>query len=62
LMQGTGDHLVSPQATSRFAAGVPQNLVTYREWEGLYHELHNEYEKEQVIQAMVNWIDLRIGV
>lgn len=62
LMQGTGDHLVSPQATTRFAAGVPQNLITYREWEGLYHELHNEYEKEQVIQAMLNWIDQRMGV
>ena len=61
LMQGTADHLVSPQATARFAAAVPQKLITYKEWEGLFHEIHNEFEKEQVIQVMLEWLNQRTG-
>ncbi len=61
LMQGSADHIVSPPATREFAGGVPKQWITYREWEGLFHELHNEPQKETVIQTMINWIDQRIG-
>lgn len=56
LLQGTADHLVSPAATRRFAASLTGD-VTYKEWEGLYHELHNEVGKEQIIQEIVAWVD-----
>ncbi len=56
LLQGTDDHLVDPAATRRFAAGLTGD-VTYKEWEGWYHELHNESEKEQVLRVMVDWLD-----
>jgi alpha-beta hydrolase superfamily lysophospholipase len=62
LMQGTADHIVSPPATRQFAGRTPKTLVTHREWEGLCHELHNEPQKDQVIQAMFTWIDQNIGV
>jgi len=61
LMQGGGDHLVSPAATRKFAAGVAKDLITYKEWDGLFHELHNEPEKDQVFQTIQDWIDARIG-
>lgn len=57
LEQGSADHLVSPQATAAFAKAVPPNLLTYKVWEGFYHETHNEVEKEQVLQYMVDWLD-----
>jgi alpha-beta hydrolase superfamily lysophospholipase len=60
LMQGSGDHIVLPEATRRFAAGMPKELITYREWEGLYHELHNEPQKELVIGAMTEWLNQHI--
>jgi alpha-beta hydrolase superfamily lysophospholipase len=61
LMQGTKDHIVSPEATARFAAAIPQNLITFKEWQGLYHEIHNEFEKEMVIQIMLDWLNQYIG-
>ena len=56
LMQGSGDHIVSPPATRRFVARVPTNLIVYREWAGLYHELHNEPEQASVLHEMTAWI------
>lgn len=56
LMHGSGDKITSASASQEFAqkAGA---LVTLRLWDGLYHEIHNEPEKAEVIQAMVDWLD-----
>jgi alpha-beta hydrolase superfamily lysophospholipase len=61
LMQGSADRLVSPELTRKFAENAPKNLVTYKEWEGFYHELHNEPEKDEVIQVMTDWLTARLG-
>jgi len=55
LMQGTGENLVNPAATKRFAAGISGD-VTYREWEGWYHELHNEVGREEVLATIITWL------
>jgi len=60
LVQGSGDHVVSPQATAAFARAVPQNLLTYKVWEGQFHETHNEPEKQQVLQYMIDWLTARL--
>ena len=57
LVQGSGDQIVSTEATARFAKGVPPEKLTYKVWDGLYHETHNEPEKEQVIQYLVKWLN-----
>jgi alpha-beta hydrolase superfamily lysophospholipase len=57
LVQGSADRLVSPAATAAFAKAVPADKVTYKVWEGFYHETHNEPEKQQVLQYMVAWLD-----
>lgn len=60
LMQGLGDHVVSPEATRRFAARVPRELITYREFPGMYHELHNENEiKTALLAEILAWIQAR---
>jgi alpha-beta hydrolase superfamily lysophospholipase len=56
LMQGSRDRIVSPQATDAFARGCSARL-TYKVWEGLYHELHNEFEQNEIIQFMIDWMD-----
>ncbi len=61
LLQGSADRLVSPELTRQFAADAPKALVTYKEWEGYYHELHNEPEKDQVIQVMLEWLSAKLG-
>lgn len=56
LVQGSLDHLVSPEATARFAQVVPPDRLTYKVWEGFYHETHNEPEKQMVVQFMLDWM------
>ena len=56
LMHGSGDKITSSTASQEFAkkAGA---LVTLRIWDGFYHEIHNEPEKAEVIQAMIDWME-----
>ncbi len=61
LMQGTEDKLVSVEATRAFAKKVKPALLTYKEWDGLYHETHNELQKQQVIAFTVGWINQQMG-
>jgi alpha-beta hydrolase superfamily lysophospholipase len=56
LMHGTDDHLTSFPATTEFSAKVTTER-TFRAWEGLYHELHNESEKEVILGFILEWIN-----
>jgi alpha-beta hydrolase superfamily lysophospholipase len=56
LMHGSGDKITSAPASQEFAQKAGK-LVTLRIWDGFYHEIHNEPEKAEVIQAMVGWLD-----
>lgn len=57
LMQGSADKLVSPELTRNFAERAPSQIVTFKEWDGYYHELHNEPQKDTVLQTMIDWLD-----
>lgn len=57
LMQGTEDRLVDPIGAKRFSEDAPKNLLTYKEWNGYYHELHNEPQKDQVLEAILSWMN-----
>ncbi len=57
IMQSGDDRLVDIQATRDFFRSLETHpLRWYREWEGLYHELHNEPEKETVFQEIERFI------
>ena len=60
-MHGSEDALVAPQASEDLAAGVSSDDVTLTIWPGLYHEIMNEPEKEQVIGEMAVWISKHVG-
>jgi alpha-beta hydrolase superfamily lysophospholipase len=55
LMHGGADKITSAAATKAFFGRVAGE-VTYREWPGLYHEIHNEREKEQVFEYTLAWM------
>ncbi len=59
LMHGTADRLTSEEASRQFAERVGKN-VTWHAWGGLYHEIHNEPEKAEVLRVMVDWMDARL--
>ncbi|HSN75087.1 MAG TPA: lysophospholipase [Anaerolineae bacterium] len=54
LMHGTADRLTSYQASQEFASQAPN--CTLKLWDGLYHETHNEPEKEEVIGFVTDWL------
>ena len=61
LMHGSADRLTSFEASKEFAAKAPADKMTFKVWDGFYHELHNEPEKEEVFKTMIDWMDNRLG-
>jgi acylglycerol lipase len=54
-MHGTGDKITSAEGTREFANNNPQ-MIELKLWDGLYHELHNEPEKQQVFDYIAGWL------
>lgn len=55
LMHGKKDTIGFFSGSEAFAASL-DGQCTLVIWEEAYHELHNEPEKEQVIQTMTDWV------
>ena len=59
LMQSGADRLVDPDAPGRWAKTTPEGLVELVVWDGLYHEMLNEPEKDRVRSRLLEWLDAR---
>ncbi len=59
IMHGAADRNTYPHGSENFAKLAAKNNqdITLKLWDGMYHEIHNEPEKEQVIQFMIDWLD-----
>lgn len=55
LLHGGGDRLTSAAATRELAARLVGD-VTHREWPGLFHEIHNEREQNEVFADILAWM------
>ena len=55
LMHGAADPILSAKASQEFAQKAGDK-VTLKIWDGLYHEIHNEPEKDQVFAYMLDWL------
>ena len=55
LMHGGEDQITSPASTEKFAQKMGRT-TTFKKWEGLYHEIHNEKEQQQVFDFTLSWI------
>ncbi len=60
LLQGSADRLVNPMGAKQFAPKVKNN-IRFKQFDGWYHELHNEVEKEIVLHEMVAWVDEQLA-
>lgn len=56
LMHGTADNITDANASAEFAQLNPSR-ITFKLWEGLYHELHNEPEQEKIMGTVYEWIN-----
>ncbi len=55
VMHGAADQLTSPTGSADFSKNAGA-LASHREWPGLFHEIHNEPEKAQVLQEIHDWM------
>ncbi len=60
LMHGSADRITSPAASAEFARQAGE-YCTLRIWDGLFHELHNEPEREEVFEYLVDWLDMKVA-
>ena len=61
-MHGTADRITYAHGSEDFAALASKNNrdVTLKLWDGFYHELHNEPQKQDVFRFMIDWLDAHI--
>jgi alpha-beta hydrolase superfamily lysophospholipase len=60
LMWGTADRLCPPTGAELVAANIGSKDLTVRRYEGLFHEIMNEPEQEQVLDDLVGWLDAHL--
>jgi alpha-beta hydrolase superfamily lysophospholipase len=60
IMQASADRLVSCSAAQEFADQAG-SICDLKIWPDFYHEIHNEPEKDLVIEYAVNWLDHHLG-
>lgn len=55
LMHGGADRITSAEASKEFAEKA-EGKTLLKIWEGFYHEIHNEPEKEDVFKTLIDWM------
>lgn len=60
ILQGTADRIVNPEGSRQFYAQAGSTDKTLKLYDGLYHEVLNEPEKEQIMAEVVEWLDKHI--
>lgn len=59
LMHGDADRITSLRASREFAAGAGDGC-TLKIWNGLYHEIHSEPEREDVLSCLARWLNSKL--
>ena len=57
VMQSGDDKLVDPDGAKEFFPKVASADKTLKYWEGFYHEMFNEVEKQKPYQFLLDWIE-----
>ena len=56
ITHGSADGLTSYQASQQFVSKSAGNIHS-KWWEGLYHEIHNEAEQNQLFEDILKWLN-----
>jgi alpha-beta hydrolase superfamily lysophospholipase len=60
IMYGTEDILADPKGSQMLYEQAASTDKTLRPYQGLYHEIMNEPEKEMVLGEIAEWLDTRV--
>lgn len=61
LLYAGADRLVNPAGSRTFAAMAPNTVVSAHCFEGLFHEIFNELDRETVLAQLAHWLDQRFA-
>lgn len=56
MMHGEKDYIISPIAAQNFAQRAKGN-ITFKLWDGLYHEIHNEQNYPEILNFGLQFLD-----
>ena len=60
ILHGTADRMVTPEASKLLYKKVQSEDKALKLYDGLYHEILNEPEKEAIMEDIRIWLDERI--
>jgi alpha-beta hydrolase superfamily lysophospholipase len=60
IMHGESDKIANIDGSKQLYAQSPSQDKTLKIWEGAYHEIFNETNRQEVIKTMTDWIEARI--
>jgi alpha-beta hydrolase superfamily lysophospholipase len=60
VVHGVEDRLISVEGSRQLVECVASSDVELKEYPGLYHEVFNEPERNQVLDDVVSWINARL--
>ena len=57
LLHGGGDPIASPKAAAQWAQSVPKPWCNWTIYQGMKHEVLNEFERVRVVSDLMYWLD-----
>ncbi|MEE4198635.1 MAG: alpha/beta hydrolase [Bacteroidales bacterium] len=62
IQHGNADKITSFHASKEFAdhGKTLTKDIAFKEWKGMYHELHNELKYEEVFKFVVEWLENKL--
>jgi acylglycerol lipase len=61
IMYGTADQLVPPAGAVMVSERIGSTDTTVKPYEGLYHEILNEPERDRVLDDIAGWLKAHVG-
>jgi alpha-beta hydrolase superfamily lysophospholipase len=61
IMYGTADRLCPPEGSVMLSERIASADLTIRPYEGLYHEILNEPEQDQVLDEICSWLAAHVA-
>jgi acylglycerol lipase len=59
MIHGTDDKICSPEASHEFASKT--KMAELKLWDGGYHELHNDFSRDELFKYIFSWIESRLA-
>jgi alpha-beta hydrolase superfamily lysophospholipase len=62
ILQGMADRVIDPKGALEFNVSAPHGMVRLITYEGAYHEIFNDIDRDKVIHDLTAWLDLAVVV